>query len=490
MPMLWLAVTLPCLPLASVASASDADAPRVLFEAQGTSPCVFACNAQAAAAGIERGMPLSAARALDASLQCVAREPTREVAMLRALARWAQQFTGKVSLQPPNALLLEVSGSLRLFGGVEALCQAVVSGLQHKGITVCHAIAPNPSAAWLLARSGQAPVVTKAAALEAALAPLSLRLLPIQDEQQKALLDWGMQTLEDCMQLPRAGLSRRLGPEVLQCLDQAFGRVPEPRMFFAAPESFEASVFLPEAVTEVSLLLVGLQRLLQQLCDFLRERGAGAQVLHVQCLTPFTAAQTLRLTLLQPSRDPQHLYQLWQERLERCQLQAPVEGLCLQVRHLLPLASQPQDLLGPTAASQTAFKHVLERVHTRLGADVIQQLSGAADHRPERASTAAPEHAREPADRGATYRAQDWPYTLRPAWLLPEPQVLRPSAAGPCWQGPLQFLAGPERIESGWWTEAPQRRDYYIAQNARRQRLWVYRDLDVPQQWYVHGFFS
>jgi hypothetical protein len=43
--------------------------------------------------------------------------PAPAAATLEAIGAWACQFTPKVSLEPPQALLLEVEGSLRLFGG-------------------------------------------------------------------------------------------------------------------------------------------------------------------------------------------------------------------------------------------------------------------------------------------------------------------------------------------------------------------------------------
>ena len=40
---------------------------------------------------------------------------------LAPIAAWACQFTPRVSLEPPQELLLEVQGSLRLFGGFEPI---------------------------------------------------------------------------------------------------------------------------------------------------------------------------------------------------------------------------------------------------------------------------------------------------------------------------------------------------------------------------------
>jgi protein ImuB len=52
------------------------------------------------------------------------------------------------------------------------------------------------------------------------------------------------------------------------------------------------------------------------------------------------------------------------------------------------------------------------------------------------------------------------------------------------------MLAGPERIEAGWWDEKPVSRDYFVARNPRGETLWVYRELSTPRQWYLHGVFA
>jgi protein ImuB len=52
---------------------------------------------------------------------------------------------------------------------------------------------------------------------------------------------------------------------------------------------------------------------------------------------------------------------------------------------------------------------------------------------------------------------------------------------------------GPERIESGWWDDDDVRRDYFIAETARGEIVWLYRDhrygID-DGEWFLHGLFA
>jgi protein ImuB len=68
----------------------------------------------------------------------------------------------------------------------------------------------------------------------------------------------------------------------------------------------------------------------------------------------------------------------------------------------------------------------------------------------------------------------------RPLWLLDAPRLLR--------EGDLALLAGPERIESGWWDGGEVRRDYFIARIGEGSLVWVYRERE--RGWFLHGIFA
>ena len=47
----------------------------------------------------------------------------------------------------------------------------------------------------------------------------------------------------------------------------------------------------------------------------------------------------------------------------------------------------------------------------------------------------------------------------------------------------------PQRIETGWWREKSVHRDYFRVETEQGVRLWLFRDLRMPQ-WSVHGLFE
>ncbi len=66
---------------------------------------------------------------------------------------------------------------------------------------------------------------------------------------------------------------------------------------------------------------------------------------------------------------------------------------------------------------------------------------------------------------------------MRPAFLVDPPLALDAEQ-----QQQLQLHYGPERLSSGWWQQQSQHRDYYVGQNAQGQWLWLFRDLQQPEQ--------
>jgi len=118
--MLWACLRLPDLSLQLLLRAGTPAAPLIVSTG-GNRPHVFSCDPLARSHGIHPDMTVSAAIALAPDLVEHVRNPAAESRALRGIASWAGQFTPVVCLAPPDAVLLEIAGSLRLFGGLRAL---------------------------------------------------------------------------------------------------------------------------------------------------------------------------------------------------------------------------------------------------------------------------------------------------------------------------------------------------------------------------------
>lgn len=482
--MLWLCLDLPFLPLEICTRASAASGPFAVSVGEGRAQQVLIANEVAMRAGVRPGMPLNAAHALVTKLTVMNRDETAERIALERLAAWAGQFTSHVSIVAPRSLLLEIEGSLTLFGGLKRLRHELRTGVTELGYSPVLSVAPTPLAAAWFARAADEEPVTEMPALASRLFDLDLAHADLNDEQRGLLYGLGLQTLGECVRLPRDGLARRLGAEFVVALDRAFGRVPDPRKFYAAPAVFSTQLSIPGSVDSAEGVLFPLNRLLLELTGFLTARVAGVQTLELTLRHPKAMATCIKFGLARATRDARHLMELFRERMGRIELPEPVEEIALHASELLPLTAAEQDFFMPKHARAGAVAEFIERLAARLGRDAVRGLSTVAEHRPERAWNYI-----EP----GTAVMQDAPAD-RPLWLLKKPVLLDVREGKPCLGHALQLEPDSERIESGWWDEHDVRRDYFVARDLEGVRLWVYRDFSATDYsasgWWLHGVFG
>jgi protein ImuB len=489
---LWLALHLPLLPLEALAVGQTAPARgrRAVLVASGCDAraTVVVASPAACDAGIRHGMRVSAAVVLDPGIEVRARDPMAELQALRWLAVRAGCYTALVSLRPPAALLLEIGGSLRLFGGLRALVDAIGAAIAAFGYTARIGIAPTGEAAHLLARAGDARPVRTLEALPGRLAAVPVEHLKLARRTGEALRAIGVLTVGECLRLPRADLARRFGPDLLGQLDVALGRRVEVPERFEAPQRFEREVpFSGEMregeVREIEPLLEALRRPLVELSGYLHARGEGARRLALLVAHRCGPATRLELELARPSRDPGHLLALLRERLERLTLDRGAVAFGLRCIESVRIAATARDLFGERDREEGAWEVLLEWLRVRVGRHAVGGVEVCADHRPERAwgwCEAGRTDARgAPSGRSA-----------RPLWLLEEPAPLALVDGRPWRGGWLEVIEGPERIESGWWDGLDVARDYFVARGAAGERLWIYRDLRAAGEWYLHGLFG
>lgn len=481
--MLWLALRFPLLPLETLTRGAVISGPLAVADSFVANAGIVACNPEARRRGIHPGMTVAAAWALVSGLQVFTRDTAAERAALERLAAWALQFTPVVSAAAPTEVLLEVEGSLGLFGGFNRLWAEIEQGIRTTGYTATIAAAPTPLAAQLFARAGLSPRIRHDDALRLGLDPLPVETLELPAATAEMLRDTGIRTLGECLQLPRDGLARRGGKALLEQLDRALGRIPDPRPLFAPPTKFKAVLQLPAPAGEAEALLFAARRLIAELCGWLAATGKGAQRLAFALSHEGRADTRFALDLMAATRDPAHLAAVLRERLERLALPSPATAIALESDGLLPLASRNLSLLPDDRASTESVIQLVERLRARLGEGAVQGLDAVADHRPERAWRAC-----EPGS-GAGPRVE-WAPSARPLWLLRVPRPLPEIVDIPQYEGPLELLTLPERIESGWWDGADIARDYFVARNPAQSLLWIYRERRGSGAWYLHGFFA
>lgn len=448
---------------------------------------VKAVSPYAATTGVRLGMRRGGVNALCPKATLVQYDEHTEARALDEVSLALLQYTPEVALSDNNTLLLDVSASLSLFGGVRALFRRVRSTLNGLGFEALISLAPTAGGAWLLAaRPTRLRRVVHLATLAKRLDALPSVYLPAAWAYRDWLDGIGCATLGSLRALPRAGLQRRTNKAVLQALDAAYGQRPELFDWIVAPPEFTGRIELMERIEYAEAVLFVARRLIERLCGWLasRQRAVTRVVFELghergRHARPPT---NLELSLGAPTSEAEHLLRLLVERLHNLELPAPVIMVDLHASDTEPMAPVSKELFPEPGGSRADRQRLIEVLVARLGRENVLQPSPIADHRPEIANHWIPvdeKPAASPCVEGAE----------RPFWLLAEPVPLPVKHHRPFYGSPLYVIRGPERIEDGWWAGMALR-DYYVAQAENGTRYWLYQERDGHSGWFLHGLFA
>jgi protein ImuB len=453
---------------------------------------IVACDAAALQAGVRPWMKPALARSLLPSIAILPRDIDAEQALLNTLACWAGTWTPRICVVPHAALLLEVGSCLRLFGGFEYLHGAIVAGLNAQGYAVRSAAAPVAQGALWLALAGENGLRVDRNAMPAALDDLLLSALAseLPADCITRLNSFGLSKLGEVRCLPHSALTRRIGSAVMLELACTYGEVPGMREEFVFPACFDLRLELPVPVDNAEALLFATRRLVQALSGWLTTRQGGIRECTLMLEHRKHAATSLPLRFAEVLRDDVRIEAILRERLPRIELVTQVETLRLVADTVLDLPGQSQPLLRKDGAQTDVMPALIDRLRARLGEESVHGYAPIADHRPECVSAPVPN------GRGNMIASAP-----RPLYLLGTPQTLSEQQGRPHHHNePLLLLAGPERIESGWWDEdehnvdgrptGDMRRDYFVALAPDQRWLWIYRECRSPGGWFLHGYFS
>lgn len=505
--MLWLALHFPMLGLEERLSTQGGEAtePAVLVEDNR----VVQANERARQAEIALGSTLATANSILPALKHFNSDPAAEHERLSRLAQMAYRYTPRVSPVPPDALLLEVRGSLRLFGGVKALADELAADCRRSGHEQSSAIAATPLAALMLARAGMGivgdglvPCVAEQP-VRTALHGVSLVHSDLPPRDLERLANMGITRIDELLGLPRRELGKRFGPTLIDYLARLNGQKADPRAFIEPPERFDSSVHLLEPVRGKDALLFPMRRLAAELARWLARRRLGARLLTwtVKPLTGPGAVLTVEFT--QPRRDDQSFLALSKLKLDRADLPEEAMSVSLQANFVAPFEASLADLWSMTPSKTATPSELVDLLAAKLGGDAVRNLRALDDHRPEYAWRAEQAHSHKAVRATGSGPAMGH---CRPLWLLDPPK--------PVDAGLFELVSGPERIETGWWErdryavarESATRilpegrdrdavgsvsgslRDYYVAYSKYGAKCWLYREQN--ENWFLHGYFA
>ncbi len=506
--------------------AEIAGSPTVLITETAHGPRIDAVNDAAREAGAATGMMLADARTLCPQIQTAPADPAGDLALLEKLAVWAQRWGPWSALDPPDGLLVDVTGAAHLFGGEEHLLADVESAFANRALAVRAAIAPTAGAAWALAHFGlnsasDRPIIGPQEDAMRRLSGLPVAALRLDQDVLTVLRRLGLKRLGDLAAITAGAINRseaaardalhrrfrnRKSPSAnpLIRLDQLLGRVPEPLLPVTVHPMPLVQRRLMEPLRHRSLLDRVLDDLASDMARELEGRGEGARRLEIGLWRVDGEVIVRRLELAAATRDPAHITRLFAEKLENIEAGFGIETVRLRVSWAEPLFAAQADVEQAAEGRGTSLAACIDRLTVRLGPDAVRRPVPYPSHLPERAQRWLP-----PLDLASSAAALASQTASRqpdrPLKLLDRPEKIAVLYASPDgypqrfrWRGNVHEVTrveGPERIAPEWWRAKSnvRLRDYYRIEDEAGRRYWIYRSGisgdnrgGVPD-WFLHG---
>lgn len=459
---------------------------------------ITAASAAAQQQGITTGMPVADARAVYPTLQVLDDIPGLPVRLLTAIGHWCIRYTPVTAIDPPDGLLLDVSGCAHLWGGEQPYLTEITTRLTSMGYLVRTAMADTVGTAWAFAHFGNGlqviPPEQQTNAL-LSLPPAALRLEPVVVEKLQKL---GLCQVSSFIYLQRSALRRRFGAALLTRLDQATGFETEILEPLEPVVPFQERLPCLEPILTRTGIEIALERLLDAICDRLLKEGRGLRTAVFKCYRVDGNLQQITIGTTRASHNRQHLLKLFEQKISAIAPELGIELFVLTapVTETFTPAQEQLWSIGGIAGTD-AIAELLDRVEGRIGTGMICRYLPDEHHWPERSVKPAASLDEKP---GASWRT-DRP---RPVRLLRKPEPIEVTAPIPDYP-PMLFrykqqlhtvkkADGPERINSEWWLENGEHRDYYVVEDEAGARYWLFRlghySEDKPASWFIHGFFA
>lgn len=466
--MLWACLLLPRLALDGVLRHRTDDVPLALVDGPVHARTVVAVDARARAAGLHVGQRLTAAQALLARFDAMSYDAAEVVRWQQFLAGVAYRYSSQVALLP-HAIVLEVGKSQGLFGSWPRMERHLRSDFAALGFRHRIAAAPTPHGAYVLAGVSDGQTALSHEGMQRLLdnVPLSKSRLPAQAID--TLPRMGIRRLGQLLRMPRDGLQRRFGAELLQAVDRLLGDAPAGLDLYVPPDGVDWHVELSHEVENIAALIFPLRRMTGDLAAYLSCRDGGVQRFLLRLEHRDRLVTDVPVGMLSPERSAEVLFDAARGRLERVQLPAPVLALRLIADDLPGFVPAGRDLFDERPAHALPFEQLRERLRARLGDRAMYQWATTIDPRPEHSQ------------RIATQDEGPLEPQPRPTWLLEQPMP---------WRGAWRIVSGPERLETGWWDGGDTRRDYYVIETDAGQRAWAFCAPGERSGWMLHGWFA
>jgi protein ImuB len=459
---------------------------------------VTATNALAQTQGVDTGMVVADARAIIPSLQVLDDDLQLSAKLLKGLAEWCIRYTPAVAIDPPDGLILDVTGCTHLWGSEKQYLTDIIKRFKQFGYEARGAMADTTGTAWAIARYGQDSLIIESGQQTAALLSLPPAALRLEAETLERLEKLGLRQVSNFISMPRTALRRRFGQHFLKRLDQALGLEEEVMHPVQPVEPYQERLLCLEPIVTATGIEIALQRLLDILCHRLQQEEKGLRAASFKGYRIDGKIEKIEIGTSRPSHNTRHIFKLFEIKLISIEPAPGIELFTLEASKVED-ASPVQEKLWETngGLDDIGLSELLDRLAGKIGPNCIHRYVPDEHYWPERSFKLA-------ADLHDTLQTTWKAGRPRPLQMLFKPELIEVTAPIPDYppmlfryKGKLHKITkadGPERIEQEWWLQQGQHRDYYSVEDEYGNRYWLFRsghyDGVKSYQWFIHGFFA
>ncbi len=459
---------------------------------------IVSANALAQSQGIDTGLVVADARAIMPSLIVINNEPGLGNRLLKNMAEWCIRYSPLAGTDPPEGIVLDITGCAHLRGGEEKYLQHLTTRLSGFGYEVRTAIADTIGAAWAVNHFGPACPIIESGTQRAALLKLPPAALRLEAEVLDRLQKLGLNQIQDIIAMPRSALRRRFGQQLLQRFDQALGDQEEVTEPVIPLEAYQERLPCLEPISTAGGIAVALERLLDTLCQRLALEQKGLRTAIFKGYRLDGKIEQVSIGTNRGTHNTKHLFKLFEEKLPTIEPALGIELFTLDAPKVEELSVLQASLWqGVGGLEDNSIAELLDRLQNRVGEGHVHRYLPDQHHWPERSIKTAESLTETPSIAWNIHKP-------RPMQLLSKPEPIDVAAPVPDYppmlfrfKGKLHTIKksdGPERIEAEWWLEGGQHRDYYSVEDEEGNRYWLFRSghytADKTHQWFIHGYFS
>src|SRR5258708_26952376 len=199
----------------------------VILEGPASLLRVMATNERARQAGIYHGMTRLQVESCG-RVTLRKRSQANEDAAQAALLDCAYAFSPRVESTAPGTVLLDLTGTEKLFGPPQNTAQNILLRARELGFDLSIAIASNPDTALYAARGFSGVTIIPINEEAERLGPLPVEVLSPEQEILDVLDSWGIRDFKSLSALPSVPLVHRLGQQGLHLRTLARGATHRP----------------------------------------------------------------------------------------------------------------------------------------------------------------------------------------------------------------------------------------------------------------------